>query len=127
MADIRIHRIVHPRNWGCDGTLAALNKVHCLIFCQASIIGRRIGHIRWMSGNPKTVEGTASFILSILLAAVTIRTAGVVEKFSVTRYAASTILAGLLEAFSNQNDNLTTPIYFWSLLVVSDTVAPQMT
>lgn len=32
------------------------------------------------------------------------------------RYLLATVLSGLLEAVSAQNDNLVVPIYFWSLL-----------
>jgi dolichol kinase len=35
-----------------------------------------------------------------------------------TRYAIVTFLASLLEALSVQNDNLTLPLYMWSMLVV---------
>ena len=31
-------------------------------------------------------------------------------------------LAGLLEAFSVQNDNLTLPLYMWAMLVLLDVV-----
>lgn len=35
-----------------------------------------------------------------------------------TRYTIATILSGLLEACSMQNDNLVIPIYMWSLVTL---------
>ena len=32
------------------------------------------------------------------------------------------VLAGLLEAFSVQNDNLTLPLYMWAMVVLLDVV-----
>ena len=73
----------------------------------------------------------------MLLCAWIIRLTGVVEDFSVRisslhclpssssltlvkrqlpRYALATTLAGLLEANSDQNDNLTIPIFMWAMV-----------
>lgn len=35
-----------------------------------------------------------------------------------TRYGIVTVLSSVLEALSEQNDNLTLPLYMWSMLVV---------
>jgi len=89
---------------------------------MASIAGKRFGRLRWTSLNPKTVEGTAAFFISVFACAVLLRSAGFVEQFSLGRYSASLAATCLLEAFSNQNDNLTIPIYLWSTLVLTDPV-----
>lgn len=34
------------------------------------------------------------------------------------RYGVVTVLSSVLEALSEQNDNLTLPLYMWSMLVV---------
>lgn len=35
-----------------------------------------------------------------------------------TRYGVVAVLSSVLEALSEQNDNLTLPLYMWSMLVV---------
>ena len=79
----------------------------------ASIVGKCLGRIHW-PGSPKTVEGTLAFVGSILACAWLLRAGGLVEPFSMARYAVATCMAGLLEASSSQNDNLVIPIFFWS-------------
>ncbi|KAM0788224.1 hypothetical protein ACM66B_001379 [Microbotryomycetes sp. NB124-2] len=72
---------------------------------MASIVGKHFGRVRWPS-SPKTVEGTAAFVLSIAMCAWLFRLAGLTEHFSMPRYLVATTLSALLEASSNQNDNL---------------------
>ncbi|KAG6862007.1 hypothetical protein C0995_008194 [Termitomyces sp. Mi166 len=67
----------------------------------ASIVGKRIGFHRWSPTTSKTLEGVA-------------------EAFSTTRYISVVALSSVLEALSDQNDNLTLPLFMWSLLVVAD-------
>lgn len=81
----------------------------------ASIVGKFLGRVHW-PGSQKTVEGTAAFILSILSCAWLLRAVGMVDHFSMGRYAIATTMAGLLEASSSQNDNLVIPIFFWSCI-----------
>lgn len=50
---------------------------------QASIIGKRFGRYRWSPGNPKTVEGSIAFTLSIVASACLLRVFGLTEGFSV--------------------------------------------
>ncbi|KAI0360050.1 hypothetical protein OH77DRAFT_892853 [Trametes cingulata] len=88
----------------------------------ASIAGKRLGRHRWFAANPKTVEGSAAFVASVCACAWVLRAVGVVEHFSVARYAAVGALAAGLEAFSVQNDNLTLPLYMWAMLVFADVV-----
>lgn len=100
----------------------------------ASLIGRRVGGPRWHVANPKTIVGSLSFVVSIMLAAGALRWAGLVEPFSVrptaiacgechherhaqrSRYLVATLIAAFLEAVSKQNDNLTVPLVMWSAL-----------
>ncbi|KAH9856541.1 hypothetical protein C2E23DRAFT_865957 [Lenzites betulinus] len=89
----------------------------------ASIAGKRLGRHRWFAANPKTVEGSAAFVASVCLCAWLMRAFGIVEEFSVGRYAVVGTLAAGLEAFSVQNDNLTLPLYMWAMLVLGNVVA----
>ncbi|KAF4597454.1 hypothetical protein EYR40_007913 [Pleurotus pulmonarius] len=63
----------------------------------ASIIGKRFGTHRWSPTSPKTVEG-------------------LVEPFSTVQYTATVAISSVLEALSVQNDNLTLPLFMWSIL-----------
>ncbi len=85
---------------------------------QASIVGKYVGRVHW-PGSPKTVEGTAAFVGSILACAWLMRAVGMVEGFDMGRYAVATTMAGLLEASSSQNDNLVIPIFFWSWVTLA--------
>ncbi|KAH7884669.1 Fph type histidine kinase [Phlebopus sp. FC_14] len=86
----------------------------------ASIVGKRIGKRRWSDSSSKTVEGSAAFVLSVVLCAWLLRLCGLAEGFSTLRYTIVVILSSVLEAMSDQNDNLTLPLYMWSMLVVVD-------
>ncbi|KAI0671525.1 hypothetical protein C8Q78DRAFT_972954 [Trametes maxima] len=89
----------------------------------ASIVGKRLGRHRWFAANPKTIEGSAAFVVSVSLCAWLLRMFGMVEEFSIGRYVVVGCLAAGLEAFSVQNDNLTLPLYMWAMLVLGDVVA----
>ncbi|KAG1734154.1 Fph type histidine kinase [Suillus lakei] len=86
----------------------------------ASIIGKRIGRHRWSSTSSKTLEGSAAFVLSLVGCAWLLRLCGLTEEFSTLRYSIVVTLSCALEALSDQNDNLTLPLYMWSLLVAVD-------
>jgi dolichol kinase len=111
---------------------------------QASIVGKLVGRVRW-PGTNKTVEGTAAFVVSIMLGAWLLRLVGLVPYFSVSRlsppafasysrvaltrslpaiqlgrYFIAVILSALFEAASSQNDNLVIPIYLWSVVALFD-------
>ncbi len=45
------------------------------------------------------------------------------DAVQVPRFVVVAGLAGLLEAFSVQNDNLTLPLYMWAMVVLADVVA----
>ncbi|RPD75256.1 hypothetical protein L226DRAFT_462298 [Lentinus tigrinus ALCF2SS1-7] len=89
----------------------------------ASIVGKRLGRHRWFAANPKTIEGSAGFVGSVWACAWLLRVFGIVENFSLARFLVVAGLAGLLEAFSVQNDNLTLPLYMWAMTVLVDVVA----
>jgi dolichol kinase len=89
---------------------------------QASIVGRKFGRIRWTEGNPKTVEGSLAFFLSVVVSFLVLRVFGIVESFSIARYSIVLAAGCLLEAVSNQNDNLTIPVFIWSMTVFSGAV-----
>ncbi|OBZ72216.1 hypothetical protein A0H81_07887 [Grifola frondosa] len=86
----------------------------------ASIVGKRLGKHRWFAVNPKTVEGSAAFVVSVVTCAWLLWLCGFTEDFSIVRYTAVAALSAGLEAFSVQNDNLTLPLYMWSMLVFAD-------
>lgn len=87
---------------------------------MASIIGKRVGRHRWSSTSSKTLEGSAAFVLSLVACAWLLRLCGLTEEFSTLRYTVVAALSCALEALSDQNDNLTLPLYMWSLLVAID-------
>ncbi|CAK5269208.1 unnamed protein product [Mycena citricolor] len=84
----------------------------------ASIVGKRIGRHLWSPTTPKTLEGSMAFIISVVASALVLRLCGLAEPFSIYKYSAAVVLASILEALSDQNDNLTLPLYTWSILVL---------
>jgi dolichol kinase len=101
----------------CSSRLSYID--YCL---QASIVGRKMGHTRWTEGNPKTVEGSVAFLVTVLLSTLVLRMFGAVESFSIIRYTLVLAAGCLLEAVSNQNDNLTIPLFIWSMTVFFNVV-----
>ncbi|KAF8624531.1 hypothetical protein AX15_005841 [Amanita polypyramis BW_CC] len=83
----------------------------------ASIVGKRIGTHRWCPTTSKTVEGSVAFTVSVVGCAWLMRVLGYAERFSTAKYVGVVWVSGLLEALSEQNDNLTLPLYMWSMLV----------
>ncbi|KAI1797286.1 hypothetical protein LXA43DRAFT_878106 [Ganoderma leucocontextum] len=88
----------------------------------ASIVGKRFGRHRWFAANPKTIEGSAGFVVSVCACAWLLRMVRTVEGFSAPRFMIVAGMAGGLEAFSVQNDNLTLPLYMWAMVVLLDVV-----
>ncbi|KAJ7116369.1 hypothetical protein C8R44DRAFT_832482 [Mycena epipterygia] len=84
----------------------------------ASIVGKRHGRHVWSPTTLKTLEGSAAFTLSVVASAWALRLCGLAEPFSTLRYVLVVALASVLEALSDQNDNLTLPLYTWSALVL---------
>ncbi|GAA93631.1 uncharacterized protein L969DRAFT_91296 [Mixia osmundae IAM 14324] len=81
----------------------------------ASIIGRRVGTVRW-PGSSKTLIGSFAFVASTVSAAELLKLIGLSPPFSTLKYLLATCLTALFEATSSQNDNLTCPILMWSAL-----------
>ncbi|KAJ7454788.1 hypothetical protein FB451DRAFT_1049556 [Mycena latifolia] len=84
----------------------------------ASIVGKRHGRHVWSPTTLKTLEGSGAFTLSVVASAWALRVCGLVAPFSTPRYVLVVALASVLEALSDQNDNLTLPLYTWSALVL---------
>ncbi|KAK7032860.1 dolichol kinase [Favolaschia claudopus] len=84
----------------------------------ASIVGKLHGRHAWSPTTPKTLEGSAAFVASVVASAWALRLCGLVEVFSTPRYTLVITTAAILEALSDQNDNLTLPLYAWSALTV---------
>lgn len=78
---------------------------------MASLVGFRIGHTKWPNSS-KSIEGTIAFCTSLFLCLSFLDpTPGGLFNGAIT-----SILTGLLEAFSEQNDNLVIPLYALGLL-----------
>ncbi|KAI8847494.1 hypothetical protein BC829DRAFT_396004 [Chytridium lagenaria] len=78
----------------------------------ASVIGQRFGKNKWF-GTSKTIEGTLAFIISLLVSDVAI-TSIFFSGISIQTVLSSLLcacLTGILEATSDQNDNLVIPIF----------------
>ena len=106
-------------------------------FLQASIVGRRVGVLRWSPTTAKTVEGSLAFVISITVCAFILRVCGYTERFSVRvrcfvfdpslisgqmiSFLMNVMASAVLEALSDQNDNLTLPLYLWSMFVLGGT------
>ncbi|KAF7972519.1 hypothetical protein HWV62_17806 [Athelia sp. TMB] len=115
---------------GCAGSVWLEGPSHLLQFtgilvlgvgdAMASIVGKRLGKHRWSATTTKTIEGSIAFSASVVAFAWALRLCGVVEPFSILRYTFIANIASLLEALSDQNDNLTLPLFMWCLLAVAD-------
>ncbi|KAF5382069.1 hypothetical protein D9615_004280 [Tricholomella constricta] len=115
---------------GCAGTVWLEGPTQLLQFtgiltlgvgdAMASIVGKRIGSHRWSPTTSKTLEGSIAFTFSIVACAWLLRLFGLAETFSSFRYIIVVGLSSVLEALSDQNDNLTLPLFMWSLLVVAN-------
>ncbi|KAJ2828926.1 dolichol kinase [Coemansia erecta] len=78
----------------------------------ASLVGVRFGATRW-PGSPKTVEGTAAFVVSLFIVCEIVclavpRGAGVLGNLAMSA------VLGLLEALTEQNDNLIIPLTMYA-------------
>ncbi|TFK72969.1 hypothetical protein BDN72DRAFT_876194 [Pluteus cervinus] len=89
----------------------------------ASVVGKRLGTHRWSATTPKTIEGSLAFITSVVCSALLLRICGYSETFSVLDYTMVSVVSSILEALSDQNDNLTLPLYMWSMLILCSVYA----
>lgn len=90
---------------------------------QASIVGIKIGRLKWRGLN-KTIEGSLGAFLSVLLSSLLILQFTQHSPFFFSLIGFSSLLltigcACLMEAFCTQNDNLVLPFYFECLLAAS--------
>ncbi|KAJ2261743.1 dolichol kinase [Coemansia sp. RSA 376] len=81
----------------------------------ASLVGMKLGRARW-PGTTKTVEGTVAFCLSLLAAiGVVLQLKGDVG-VGWYWYAQVSVVVGVLEAWTEQNDNLVVPLCMYALM-----------
>ncbi|TFY82873.1 hypothetical protein EWM64_g1139 [Hericium alpestre] len=92
----------------------------------ASVVGKRFGRHKWSPTTSKTVEGSAAFTISVVAVAWMLRLCGLTEDFSMVRYAVIIGMSSVLEGLSVQNDNLTLPVYMWSVLTIGDLYPPDV-
>ncbi|KAJ3160832.1 hypothetical protein HDU86_008192 [Geranomyces michiganensis] len=84
----------------------------------ASICGKRFGRTKW-PGTLKSLEGTTAFVVSVLLACAVISATGAIPPLGEAKWirlGGCVALTSLLEAMSDQNDNLVIPLYTFALL-----------
>ncbi|WVQ76542.1 hypothetical protein IAR50_006212 [Cryptococcus sp. DSM 104548] len=86
----------------------------------ASIVGRRVGSLRWCPAFGKTIEGSLAFFLSVMFTSVFMWAVGAVDSFRLVPYSITVVFATLLEAFSAQNDNLILPMIGWAVGTLLD-------
>ncbi|KAI7905370.1 uncharacterized protein BX663DRAFT_499487 [Cokeromyces recurvatus] len=119
---------------GSSNVLASLAGILSLGFgdAAASLVGKYMGRIVW-PGTKKTVEGTIAFIMTIFVSSiVVVYIAAIISVDNAVQFVALAgrgkwlsylviiTLAGLLEAFSTQNDNIIIPLYMYVLVVLSN-------
>lgn len=83
----------------------------------ASIFGKRFGKHLW-PGTSRTVEGTLAAFLSLYLCVIVLTLVlGQFKEWMLFRCFISVLLTCLLEAWTNQIDNLVLPLYFDATLI----------
>ncbi|KAJ3324906.1 hypothetical protein HDV06_005494 [Boothiomyces sp. JEL0866] len=82
----------------------------------ASTVGKAIGVTKW-ANRRKSVQGTLAFIIGlyISLSMVDVYSSVAISKRTLL---ISSTLTGLLEAFSEQNDNIVIPLYMYIVLTI---------
>ncbi|KAH8369686.1 hypothetical protein KR093_000603, partial [Drosophila rubida] len=83
----------------------------------ASVVGSKYGRNKW-TNSTRSLEGTLAFIVSILLSVLTLQLMGILDmtqgKWFATVFAA--LNSALVEAFTDQVDNLALPLVFYILV-----------
>lgn len=100
------------------GSIAMLSGVLTLGAgdAAASIIGKKYGRHKWPT-LPKSIEGTAAFILAMMFGGyTTVALSSGGADIPWKRFTASVLATGMMEAVSTQNDNLVIPMFMWSLV-----------
>ncbi|KAI8325171.1 hypothetical protein GQ54DRAFT_255139 [Martensiomyces pterosporus] len=106
---------------GGSSVVACLSGVLSLGVADAaaSLVGMRFGRVRW-PGTPKTVEGTAGFVLSLLAATEAVCLLSSSSRPSAAssvgwvEFLALSTISGVLEALTEQNDNLVIPLFMYT-------------
>ncbi|KAI9295502.1 hypothetical protein K502DRAFT_364926 [Neoconidiobolus thromboides FSU 785] len=83
----------------------------------ASIIGKKFGKTKWVGSN-KTIKGTVGFILALLASFLLIEPQICWQIERLFAIILISVLNGLLEAWSYQNDNLILPLYLFSTILL---------
>ncbi|KAE8244322.1 hypothetical protein A4X13_0g6678 [Tilletia indica] len=84
----------------------------------ASILGRKYGRHSW-PGSPKTLEGSVTFVGSIVLCGWILQVVGLVPPFNLIRFTIASTAVGLMEGASEQNDNLILPLFAFVVMYIS--------
>ncbi|KAL4213966.1 hypothetical protein AB4K20DRAFT_1889309 [Rhizopus microsporus] len=118
---------------GSSNILASLSGILALGFgdSAASLVGKKMGRNYWLD-TKKTIEGTIAFVITVMGGALwTIfmtaffkaenasTIASICTPSSCIKYALVILLTGLIEALSNQNDNIILPLYMYSLTILA--------
>ncbi|KAJ1929598.1 dolichol kinase [Tieghemiomyces parasiticus] len=84
----------------------------------ASVVGQAVGRFRWPGNRSKTVEGSLAFTVSVAIPAVLCLALGRAPWTAglVAYYVAISAAAAVLEALTDQNDNLFIPLAFCALI-----------
>ena len=96
------------------GSIAMLSGVLSLGAgdAAASIIGKKYGSHKWPT-LPKSLEGTLAFVIAMMLGGLAVDYYGI----GWFRFMVGSMMTGLMEAVSTQNDNLVIPVYMWCIIV----------
>ncbi|EDW73789.2 uncharacterized protein Dwil_GK19504 [Drosophila willistoni] len=110
-----------PCAGGGDNTLVLLSGILSVGVgdTAASLVGSKLGRNKWHGkGNTRSIEGSVAFVLSILLTVWLMQIFGLLAmtqaKWFATIFAA--LNSALVEAFTDQVDNLVLPLVFYILV-----------
>ncbi|KAJ1853395.1 dolichol kinase [Coemansia sp. RSA 1822] len=115
---------------GCvEAALAGVLALGVADTC-ASLVGLRFGSIKWPA-TVKTVEGTCAFIVSLVVAVECVRWAKgfgyeITPSYGVMGSLVVCVAMGVLEALTDQNDNLVIPLTMYAavkMLIHSDAIS----
>lgn len=84
--------LVSPRH---VRTLGTMHVREMKLTWQASIVGRRVGKVKWCAAGGKTLEGSVAFVGSVLVSTMFLWSFGMVRNFNVCHFALPSFLAVL--------------------------------
>ncbi|KAA8912396.1 hypothetical protein TRICI_003513 [Trichomonascus ciferrii] len=82
----------------------------------ASLFGRRYGRHKWPGGSRKSIEGSAAFVVSVVVGLLASRLLGYPDMPSFLRMTLTAALTAALEATSAMNDNVIVPLFMLVVL-----------